>query len=71
MEETYTPCAWTLFSKKDLLLISSNRKDIEIAYGQSLYDYIHPDEVLLAKRDLDKFFNNSLLGGSVTRYFFF
>lgn len=58
-------CIWTLLSIKDLEFIHTSSYDK--LKGHSLFDLIHPDEVLLAKRDLFKFMESELLGGSVTR----
>lgn len=58
-------CIWALLSIKDLEFIHASLYDK--LKGRSLFELIHPDEVLLAKRDLYKFMDSELLGGSVTR----
>lgn len=61
-----TGCIWALLTRTDLKFINSSRDNDKLK-GQSLFNFIHPDEVSLAKRDLYKFMNSDLLGGSVTR----
>ncbi|CAO3617063.1 unnamed protein product [Mucor hiemalis] len=58
-------CFWALLSVGDLQFINTSSYDK--LKGQSLFDIIHPDEVALAKRDLYKFMDSNILGGSVTR----
>lgn len=58
-------CFWALLSVGNLQFISTSSYDK--LRGQSLFDIIHPDEVSLAKRDLYKFMDSNILGGSVTR----
>ncbi|KAI9359793.1 hypothetical protein BD770DRAFT_409495 [Pilaira anomala] len=58
-------CIWGFLSAKDLEFVYTSSYDK--LRGYSLFELIHPDEVLLAKRDLYKFMDSSLLGGSVTR----
>lgn len=58
-------CIWGFLSAKDLEFVYTSSYDR--LRGYSLFELIHPDEVLLAKRDLYKFMDSSLLGGSVTR----
>ncbi|KAI7895736.1 uncharacterized protein EV154DRAFT_494767 [Mucor mucedo] len=60
-----TSCIWALLSVNCLEFIHASAYDN--LKGRSLFDLIHPDEVLLAKRDLCKFMDSELLGGSVTR----
>lgn len=60
-----TSCIWALLSVNRLEFIHASAYDN--LKGRSLFDLIHPDEVLLAKRDLCKFMDSELLGGSVTR----
>jgi hypothetical protein len=62
MEST---CFWALLSVKDLEFIHTST--LNKLKGVSLFDLFHPNEVLLAKRDLYKFIDSNLLGGSVTR----
>ncbi|KAI8988748.1 hypothetical protein BDB01DRAFT_848874 [Pilobolus umbonatus] len=59
-------CIWTLLSLKslDFLYTSSYSKSL---LGHSLYHLIHPEEVALARRDLDRFIKSKSFEGSITR----
>jgi hypothetical protein len=58
-------CIWGLLSMKELEFIHvSSFKKLK---GHSLFQFIHPDEVLLAERDLFKFIKSNKFGGSITR----
>ncbi|KAI7862080.1 hypothetical protein BDF14DRAFT_1860216 [Spinellus fusiger] len=83
---TQTSCSWSLLSLGSLFFIytapslvpySSLNNDLNDPndkanpfLGYSLFDLIHPDEVTLARRDLEKFMKTKSLGGSVTRQAF-
>ncbi|KAI9262577.1 hypothetical protein EDC94DRAFT_608529 [Helicostylum pulchrum] len=58
-------CIWSFLSIKDLEFVFTSSYDK--LKGHSLFELIHPDEVSLAQRDLYKFMDSNLLGGSVTR----
>ncbi|GAN05162.1 conserved hypothetical protein [Mucor ambiguus] len=61
-----TPCIWSLLSVKELEFINASGFSQHLN-GLSLFQLIHPDEVLMAKRDLFRFTKSHFLGGSVTR----
>ncbi|KAG2232212.1 hypothetical protein INT48_003902 [Thamnidium elegans] len=58
-------CIWAFLSIKNLEFVFTSSHDK--LGGHSLFELIHPDEVSLAQRDLYKFMDSNLLGGSVTR----
>ncbi|GAA5808059.1 hypothetical protein MFLAVUS_001441 [Mucor flavus] len=58
-------CIWSFLSIKNLEFVFTSSYDK--LKGHSLFELIHPDEVSLAQRDLYKFMDSNLLGGSVTR----
>lgn len=64
---TMDTCFWALLSVNELEFIHASCLFTKKLKGVSLFDLIHPNEVSLAKRDLYKFMNSNLLGGSVTR----
>lgn len=55
-----------------IYLSSSVQRAVSAKYkqllGQSFFDYIHPDEAKLARKDLNAFMDVHNLYGSVTRY---
>ncbi|OBZ91261.1 hypothetical protein A0J61_00667 [Choanephora cucurbitarum] len=59
-------CVWALLSIGPLNFVYASHYQ-ERLHGHSLWDYIHPEEISLAKRDLSNFINSNKLGGSVTR----
>ncbi|KAF9313797.1 hypothetical protein BG003_004819 [Podila horticola] len=67
-------CFWALMTYGDLRFIylsSSVQRAVSAKYkqllGQSFFDYIHPDEAKLARKDLNAFMDVHNLYGSVTR----
>ncbi|KAF9172419.1 hypothetical protein BGX21_003819 [Mortierella sp. AD011] len=67
-------CFWALMTYGDLRFIylsSSVQRAVSVKYkqllGQSFFDYIHPDEAKLARKDLNAFMDVHNLYGSVTR----
>ncbi|CAO3616350.1 unnamed protein product [Mucor fragilis] len=61
-----TPCIWSLLSVKELRFINASGFSQHLK-GLSLLQLIHPDEALMAKRDLSRFAHSHLSSGSVTR----
>src|SRR5690349_9544274 len=67
-------CFWALMTYGDLKFIylsSSVQRAVSAKYkellGKSFFDYIHPDEAKLARKDLNAFMDVHNLYGSVTR----
>ncbi|KAF8938739.1 hypothetical protein BGZ58_000266 [Dissophora ornata] len=67
-------CFWALMTYGDLRFIylsSSVQRAVSVKYkqllGESFFDYIHPDEAKLARKDLNAFMDVHNLYGSVTR----
>ncbi|KAF9180927.1 hypothetical protein BGZ50_005838 [Haplosporangium sp. Z 11] len=67
-------CFWALMTYGDLRFIylsSSVQRAVSAEYkqllGKSFFDYIHPDEAKLARKDLNAFMDVHNLYGSVTR----
>ncbi|OAC97681.1 GATA-type zinc finger transcription factor [Mucor lusitanicus CBS 277.49] len=61
-----TPCIWSLLSVRELEFINASGFSHHLK-GLSLFQLIHPDELLMAQRDLFRFTHSHLLSGSVTR----
>ncbi|KAF9423029.1 blue light receptor [Podila epigama] len=71
-------CFWALMTYGDLRFIylsSSVQRAVSAKYkqllGKSFFDYIHPDEAKLARKDLNAFMDVHNLYGSVTRFHIF
>lgn len=69
----YQPrCFWALLDAATFkfLYVSSSiaAAQYDAMLRQTLFDLIHPEEVVLARPDLAKFINSGSLRGSITRY---
>ncbi|KAI8364053.1 hypothetical protein BD560DRAFT_403448 [Blakeslea trispora] len=59
-------CVWALLSVGPLNFIYASHYQ-EKLHGLSLWDFMHPEEISFAKRDLSSFISSNKLSGSVTR----
>lgn len=60
-------CIWGLLSVRQLEFVHVSGYTRKLK-GQSLYQLIHQEELLLARRDITKFITENKFGGSITRY---
>lgn len=78
MTVSCTSCFWALLCREQFrfVYLSGSVTQVkvddhtieELLLHRSLLDFIHPDEVELARNDFTKFMRDNTLAGSITRY---